>query len=90
MRCSECKEPAIQYTKYMNWLEIVYFIDHLHLNGDISNELHDLLYDILMSFKSFAEAGDEDEVLEIRKQVKALKRELRWKNRLLKTTPDKE
>ena len=54
-RCSDCKQPTIHFTKYMEWLRLFYFLDFLRLQGDITNELHDDLFDCLMNFKQYAD-----------------------------------
>jgi len=36
-------------------LRLFYFLDFLRLQGDITNELHDDLFDCLMNFKQYAD-----------------------------------
>ena len=62
IRCYQCKEPAVEMTKYQYWLKITNFFEFTWLNGDISNELYSDLSDALMTFKGFVD-DQEDECL---------------------------
>jgi len=62
IRCYQCKEPAVEMTKYQSWLKIMNFFEFTQLNGDISVDLYSDLTDSMMTFKGFVD-DEEDECL---------------------------
>ena len=62
IRCYQCKEPAVEMTKYQSLLKIMNFFEFTQLNGDISVDLYSDLTDSMMTFKGFVD-DEEDECL---------------------------
>ena len=60
IRCYQCKQPAVEWTKFQHWHRIMNFLDFTHLNGDISVELYSDLSDSMMTFKGFVDDGEDE------------------------------
>jgi hypothetical protein len=54
LRCTECKREAIEYTRYMDWLKLMHFIEFLYNEEDITKTTRDSMQDALMTFGGFA------------------------------------
>ena len=64
IRCSKCKKPIIEMTKYQNWLRLYNFIDMLYMEQYIELETRDQMLDSLMDLKDFALMEEPEEKTE--------------------------
>ena len=54
IKCSECKQNIINWTKWNDWLALVNYFEHEFEEGEISETTFNHMTDRLMSFKEFA------------------------------------
>lgn len=60
IRCSECKKPIIETTKYQDWLSLLNFFEFLYNEEYIEESTYLAMIDRLMTLKQFAfeDCGD--------------------------------
>jgi len=51
IRCSECKKPIVEVTKYMDWLCLMNFLEFLYNENYIEEGTYHAMVDRLMTFK---------------------------------------
>jgi len=61
LRCSECKEPIIEQTKYMDWLAIFNFFEFLYHEEYIEQVTYEHMTDRLQTFKEFCFPDEKEE-----------------------------
>jgi hypothetical protein len=54
IRCSECKKPIVEMTKYQHWLAIFNFLNFLFMENYIEQDTRDSMLDSLMTLQAFA------------------------------------
>ena len=59
IKCSNCKKPIINRTKYMDWLSLYNFLEFLHNEEYIEDTTYSAMCDRLMTLKEFAFTDEE-------------------------------
>jgi len=55
IRCSECKKPIVEVTKYMDWLCLMNFLEFLYNENQIEEATYLIMTDRLMTFKMYCD-----------------------------------
>jgi len=53
IRCSECKKPTVEVTRYMDWLCLMNFLEFLYHENQIEEVTYLTMTDRLMTFKMY-------------------------------------
>ena len=59
LRCSECKKPLVEETRYMDWLKLMHFMEFLYSENYIEQSTRDSMTDALMTMKDWAFEGND-------------------------------